>query len=97
MATFVSLMNWTDRGVKDFRDTTKRADAFAGLAQQHGGSVKAIYWTLGEYGLVAVTEAPGDETATAVALLLGSLGNVRTLTLRAFAAEEMARIVAKTG
>jgi uncharacterized protein with GYD domain len=96
MATFVSLMNWTDRGVKDFRDTTKRADAFTGLVQQHGGSVRTIYWTLGEYDLVAVTEAPDDETATAVALLLGSLGNVRTVTLRAFAAEEMARIVAKT-
>ena len=97
MATFVSLMNWTDQGIKDFRDTAKRAEAFTGLVQQHGGSVKAIYWTLGEYDLVAVTEAPDDETATAVALLLGSLGNVRTVTLRAFAAEEMGRIIAKTG
>ena len=97
MATFVSLMNFTDQGIKDFRDTAKRAEAFTGLARQHGGSVKAIYWTLGQYDLVAVMEAPDDEAATAAALHLGSLGNVRTVTLRAFDAEEMARIVAKTG
>jgi len=97
MATFVSLMNWTDQGIKEFRDTAKRAEAFTGLVKQHGGSVRAIYWTLGQYDLVAVTEAPDGETATAVALLLGSMGNVRTVTMRAFDAEEMARIIAKTG
>jgi uncharacterized protein with GYD domain len=90
-------MNLTDQGIKNFKDATKRAEAFTALVQQHGGSVRSIYWTLGQYDLVAVTEGPDDETAAALALLLGSLGNVRTVTLRAFDAEEMARIIAKTG
>ncbi|MBI2239042.1 MAG: GYD domain-containing protein [Actinobacteria bacterium] len=97
MATFVSLVNWTEQGIKNFKDTAKRADAFAELVKKRGGSVKGIWWTLGEYDIVAVTEAPDDETATAVLLELGSLGNVRTQTLRAFDRDEIQGIVAKTG
>lgn len=97
MATFVSLINWTDQGVRDYRASVKRADAFAELVQQAGGSVKAIYWTLGQYDLVAITEAPDAETATATLLQVGSLGNVRTTTLQAFDRDAFDRIVAKTG
>lgn len=97
MATFVSLINWTDQGIKNFRDSGKRADAFAELVNQNGGSVKAIYWTLGEYDLVAITEAPDAETATAVLLQVGTLGNVRTTTLEAFDREAFDRILAKAG
>jgi uncharacterized protein with GYD domain len=97
VATFVSLVNWTDQGIKSFRDSGKRADAFAEAVQQKGGSVKAIYWTLGEYDIVAITEAADAETATAVLLQVGSLGNVRTTTLEAFDREAFDRIVAKSG
>jgi uncharacterized protein with GYD domain len=71
VATFVSLINWTDQGVKSFRDSGKRADAFTELVQSKGGNVKAIYWTLGQYDIVAITEAPDAETATAVLLQPG--------------------------
>ncbi len=97
MATFVSLVNWTEQGVKDFRDSPKRATAFEELVKKHGGSVKGLYWTLGEYDLVAITEAPNDETATAVLLELGSMGNVRTTTLRAYDRAEFQKIVKKAG
>ncbi len=97
MATFVSLVNWTDQGIRSVKDTPKRADAFAQLVQKHGGSVKGIWWTLGEYDIVVVTEAPDDETYTAIALQLASLGNVRTQTLRAFDRSEVEKIIAKAG
>jgi len=97
MATFVSLVNWKDQGIRSFKDTPKRADAFAQLVKKHGGSVKGIWWTLGEYDIVVVTEVPDDETYTALALQLGSLGNVRTQTLRAFDRSELEKIIAKTG
>lgn len=97
MATFVSLINWTDQGVKGFRDSGKRADAFAELMEKNGGKVQAIYWTLGEYDLVAITEAPDAETATAALLQLGSIGNVRTTTLQAFDRRAYDRIVSKAG
>lgn len=96
MAT-VSLVNFTDQGIRSFKDSPKRADAFAQLVQKHGGSVKGIWWTLGEYDIVVVTEVPDDETYAAIGLQLGSLGNVRTQTLRAFDRSEFEKIIAKTG
>ncbi|MCI0635644.1 MAG: GYD domain-containing protein [Actinobacteria bacterium] len=96
-ATFVSLINWTEQGVKNFRDSPKRADAYAELAKKYGATVKAQYWTLGEYDIVAITEAPDPETFTALTLELASMGNVRTMSLRAFDRGEIEQIVAKTG
>lgn len=96
MATFVGLINWTDQGVKNFRDSTKRADAFAELLKKRGGSLKGIYWTLGEYDIVAVMEAPDAETATAALLEVGSLGNVRSTTLQAFDRDGIQRIIDMT-
>ncbi|HLB61920.1 MAG TPA: GYD domain-containing protein [Actinomycetota bacterium] len=97
MATYVSLVGWTDQGIKNFRETVSRAEAAKGAAAKLGGSIKDIYWTVGQYDIVVVADFPDDETATAFLLQLGSLGNVRTSTMRAYSAEEMARIVAKTG
>src|SRR5262245_48102117 len=95
MATYISLINWTDKGIAQFKNTIERADAAKQLAAKLGGKLKEIYWTVGPYDLVAISEAPDDESATAFSLALGSMGNVRTTTMRAFSAEDMRRIVAK--
>ncbi|MFD8329654.1 GYD domain-containing protein [Streptomyces lydicus] len=95
MSTYVALLNWTDQGVRNYKDTAKRADAFAAAAQKLGAKLLNLYWTVGPYDLVAVVEAPDDETATAALLQLGGVGNVRTTTLRAFDQEEMGRIIGK--
>ncbi|HET6353353.1 GYD domain-containing protein [Streptomyces sp.] len=95
MPTFVSLLNWTDQGIRGYKDTSQRAEAFAAAAQKLGVKVLNLYWTVGPYDIVAVVEAPDDETATAVLLQVSGLGNVRTTTLRAFGQEEMGRIIAK--
>lgn len=97
MPTYVVLLNWTDQGARDFRDTTSRAEAAAALAERMGGRFRDILWTVGPYDLVTVVEAPDDETLAAILLAVGSGGNVRSTTLRAFSAEEMAGIVAKAG
>ena len=95
MPTYVTLLNWTDQGIRNYKDSAKRAEAFAAAAQKLGAKLLNLYWTVGSYDLVAVVEAPDDETVTAVLLQLGGVGNVRTTTLRAFGREEMVRIVAK--
>ncbi|MER5430581.1 GYD domain-containing protein [Streptomyces sp. NPDC002588] len=95
MPAYVTLLNWTDQGIRNYKDTAKRAEAFGAAAQKLGAKVLNLYWTVGSYDLVAVVEAPDDETATAVLLQLGGVGNVRTTTLRAFGPEEMDRIIAK--
>lgn len=95
MATFITLVNFTDQGIRSFKDTTKRAQAFRDLVEEMGGQVKEVYWTLGSYDVVAISEAPDDETATAVALKTASLGNVRTTTLRGFNEQEIKAIIDK--
>jgi uncharacterized protein with GYD domain len=95
MAKFVALISWTEQGVKNYRDSVERARAGAAAAEKLGGKLTKIYWTLGAYDLVALTEFPDDETATAFALALSSQGNVRTTTMRAYDEAEMTAIVAK--
>ena len=97
MPTYVALVNWTDQGIKDVKQTVERADAVAGLAEKYGGRLEQLYWTVGPYDLVAVIEAPDDESATAYALEIGMRGNVRTTTLRAYGREEMSSIVERLG
>ena len=95
MATYIALSNFTDQGIRNVKDSTKRADAVKEAAKKFGASMTQIYWTLGHYDLVAVIEAPDDKSATAFALAIGAAGNVRTETLRAFNREEMNGILAK--
>lgn len=97
MPTYVSLINWTEKGATGFKDTVTRAEAASQLAGSFGGSISAIYWTMGPYDIVVVSEAPDDETAASFALALGSQGNVRMTTMRAFDADAMKGIVAKAG
>lgn len=93
MPSYITLANFTDQGIRSYKDTTKRAQAFTDLVEQMGGKVKGMYWTMGAYDLVAITEAPDDETVTAAALKVASLGNVRTTTLRGFGMEEINTII----
>lgn len=96
MATYVSLVNWTEQGAKSYADSVDRTQAATKLAESLGGKIVSILWTMGAYDLVATTEFPDDDSVSAFALKLGSQGNVRTLTMRAYNAADMARIIAKT-
>ncbi len=93
MSSYVSLINWTAQGIKNFRDTIKRAEDFSRLVEGAGGTVRELLWTVGEYDIVHVAEFPDDESGVAALLQLGSAGNVRARTLRAFNAAEMAAII----
>jgi uncharacterized protein with GYD domain len=95
MATYVVLANFTDQGVRNAKDSPNRAEAFKEMAKKCGATVKDLYWTQGQYDAVTVLEAPDDTTATALALSVGALGNIRTQTLRAFSAADMKGIIDK--
>ena len=97
MATYIVLGNFTDQGIRNVRDTGKRAEAFSDLAQKAGATVKDVYWTIGQYDIAAIIEAPDDAVLTTLMLTIGTLGNVRTQTLRAFTASEMAAILPRVG
>jgi len=95
MATFISTVRFTAQGIQGVNETTRRAAALKATAKKMGVKVVSLYWTLGAFDGLIVFEAPDDETATALMLNVGALGNVQTTTVRAFNAAEMDQILAK--
>ncbi len=93
MATYITTMHFTEQGIKSVQNTCERAAGFKATAQKMGVKVTGIYWTLGAFDGVIVCEAPNEETATAALLHLGSLGNIRTQTARAYDPAEMQKIL----
>jgi len=93
MPTYVSLVRFTDQGIRNIKDAPERIAAVEKLFGQVGARMSELYLTMGRYDYVAVMEAPDDETATKAALALGSLGNIRTETLRAYARPEIGKII----
>src|SRR5690349_16770995 len=92
MATFIALLNFTDQGIRNIKDSPGRYEAFEAMAEELDVTVKSAYYTVGQYDLVLVIEGD-EEAATSLLLKAGSLGNVRTHTLRAFYVEEMRKII----
>jgi uncharacterized protein with GYD domain len=95
MATFISLGNFTDQGIRSVRETTSRAEAVREKARKFGVEIKEMFWTLGTYDMVVVFDAPDDTAATTLGLAVGMAGNVRTQTLRAFSREDIQGILGK--
>jgi len=95
MANYVILMKLTEQGAKAIKDAPGRIEAGIKAFEQMGGKVNGFYGVMGEYDYVAIGEAPSDEVATTFVLALGSLGNVKTTTLKAYTKEEFAAIVKK--
>jgi uncharacterized protein with GYD domain len=95
MPKYVVLMNWTEQGVKAAKDTVNRYHQSQTLIESMGGKLGTVLWTIGSHDLVAITEAPDDETLSAILLALAGAGNLRTQTLRAFDENEMQTILGK--
>lgn len=97
MPTYVSLLHWTEQGIKNYKDTPSRVEDASKLTESFGGRLREVLYTVGEYDLVAISEYPDDETATAVLLQIGSLGGIRSNTMRAFTVDQMRTIISKDG
>lgn len=95
MPTYIILANFTDQGIRNVKDTTKRADAVKEAAKKFGVNMKEIVWTMGQYDMVVTLEAPDDATVSAYALLVGSAGNIRGQTMRAYSRDEMNAILTR--
>ena len=95
MPKYIALIDWTEQGVRGFKDTVDRYDAAAGALESLGVQFTDVYWTLGGHDIVAVVDAPDDEALAAGLLAVGAQGNIRTTTLRAFTRDEMRSIISK--
>jgi uncharacterized protein with GYD domain len=97
MPSYVVLFNWTDQGIKNFRDSPGRVKAATEAWGSSGVRITDVRWTIGPYDLVGFVEAPSDEALTGALLQLGAQGNVRTTTLRAFNQDEFGKVVEQAG
>ena len=95
MATYVTLYNFTDQGLKNVKDTVKRAESAKKAAAAAGIQVRETLWLLGQYDLMAISEAPDELAGTALALNTAKHGNVHSITMRAFTAAEMGKVLEK--
>lgn len=95
MPTYIALLDWTDQGVRAFKDTVDRYETAQGEFDRLGVRFTQIHWTLGAHDMVAVVEAPDDATLAAALLAVAGAGNVRSTTLRAFSAAEMRDVIGK--
>ena|SRR5271155_4857254 len=95
MAAYCVLGTFTEQGVRNAKDSPKRADAFKAMAKKCGATVKELYWAQGQYDVVTILEAPDDLAVTSLSLSLGALGNIRTQTLRLFSPADMKTIIEK--
>ena len=93
MPTYINLINWTDQGIRNVKESPSRLDAARAAAREAGGDIKDTYMTMGMYDVVAICEFPTDEAAATFALGAGALGNIRTTTLKAFSEAETRKII----
>jgi len=94
MPHYISLVNWTEQGIKNVKEAPKRVDAVNAMASKLGAKME-IFFTMGDYDIVALTEAPNDDAAMQLILEIGRLGNVRTKTMKAWTQAEATKVLAK--
>ena len=97
MATYITLINYTDQGVRNAKDAPQRIDAAKAMIESMGGRFIAYYLTLGQFDAVTISEAPDDETVAKLIMKIAGAGNVRTTTMRAFDEAEATRIFQSLG
>lgn len=95
MFTYISLLNFTDKGIQSIKESTKRAAAAKEVGKKLGVNMREIYWTMGEHDIVCVLEADSEAALTAFSLAVAQQGNVRAHSLRAFTASEMETVLSK--
>ena len=95
METYEILFNLTNQGIRNVKELTIRVEPLRDLADSLSVTVRNIFWTLGQYDMVAIVEAPDEIAATALGLSIGKAGNVRTQTLRAFSQAEIGPILSR--
>lgn len=94
MPTYISLVSWTDQGIRNVKEAPRRVDDFKKAVEATGGKVNGFYLTMGKYDIVVIVDLPSDETAAAIVLSTGSRGNIRTETMKAFPEDQFRNIIA---
>jgi len=95
MTHYIVLCKWTDQGIRNIKDSSKRAAAAKALIEKLGGKWLGFYYTFGQYDMVLIAEGLNDENVMTAALAIGSQGSIRSTTLKAFTEAEAAKLIEK--
>ena len=93
MSNYILLLRWTEQGISKIKESPARYNSFKSSVEKAGGKLIGGYYTFGKYDVVLIIEAPSDEVVMSLMLKVGSAGNVKSRTLKAFTAEEGIRII----
>jgi O-acetyl-ADP-ribose deacetylase (regulator of RNase III)/uncharacterized protein with GYD domain len=97
MATYFLFLNWTEQGIRNIKDSPKRLEAAKKAIKEIGGDVKGFYMLQGTHDAVIIADVPSDDKLAGFLLKIGSLGNVRTTTARAYTEDEYRKIIGGLG
>ena len=95
MSTYIILINWTDQGIRTVKESPQRLATAKKVIEAAGGKMTGFYLTMGRYDMIAIAEAPNDESVATIMLGLGSGGGIRTETMKAFTEDQYRDIIAK--
>ena len=95
MSTYIILINWTDQGIRTVKESPQRLATAKKVIEAAGGKMTGFYLTMGRYDMIAIAEAPNDESVATIMLGLGSGGGIRTETMKAFTEDQYREIIAK--
>ena len=93
MSLYIILWKYTDQGIKNIKESPKRVNIFKSKLENAGGRLIDTYYTFGKYDGLSIVEAPNDEALMSCLLSVGSQGNARTVTLKAFRYEDASKIM----
>ncbi len=94
MATYITLVRYTQQGIDNIKEGPNRLDVAKQAFKAMGAELKEYYLVMGQYDAVVISEAPNDETVAKLALSIGSKGSIRTETFRAFSEDEYRKVIA---
>jgi len=93
MPMFVVLGKWTAKRMETIKDLPEGIKQGPKVFESYGVKIQVMLFTMGRYDLVAVGEAPDAESMTRALLRWGSVGLLRTETLRGYPAEKMIELI----
>ena len=95
MKTYMTLIHYTQQGIESIKDSPARLDTAKELYKSLGAEIKSFYLAMGRYDVMVISEAPDDETASKLALTIGSTGAIRTETTRVFTEDEYRKLISE--
>jgi len=92
LPSFVVLGNWTEQGIRGVSKAPERIKETHRMVEKAGGKMQ-LFYTMGKYDVVMIVEVPKDDEVMAILLCVGSMGNIRTVTMKAWTEAEGAKIL----